>query len=316
MARATGKDHAQINLDIWGNEDWLDLTPSAQHLYFVLWTSPQLSYCGTGDWHLGKIAAKAHGWTTAAVDAAAVELSRELFLIIDTETEEFILRSWIKHDGLWRTPNMSVAMANARADLASRTLRAVIVHEVAKLKKNNPDSNSWQRDAVANLLTQKAIDPATLPPYPGSNPGSNPPPNPTFNPTAKGYAQLSVNPPSNPGPTPAPSPTPTSLTPIGGSVSTEGHQSTTNQPPPRYCPNHMPDGTTRKCVPCQHTREAFEEWEASQRDDELERRRLAKATAAQAELDCNLCENSWLLDADGTPVEPAVKCRHPEARHA
>ena len=30
--------------------DWLDLSPSAQHLYLVLWTSPGLSYCGAGEW--------------------------------------------------------------------------------------------------------------------------------------------------------------------------------------------------------------------------------------------------------------------------
>ncbi|CQD25355.1 hypothetical protein BN970_07157 [Mycolicibacterium conceptionense] len=134
MAKATGKDHSEINLAIWGDDDWLDLTPPAQHLYFVLWTSPQLSYCGAGEWHPGRIAAMSKGWTAQSVEAAAAEISRELFLIIDTNTEEFLLRSWIKHDGLWRKPNMAVSMANARAALASRTLRGVVVHEVQKIK--------------------------------------------------------------------------------------------------------------------------------------------------------------------------------------
>ena len=151
MARATGKDHARINLDLWGNDDWLDLSPSAQHLYFVLWTSPQLSYCGTGDWHPGKIASKARGWTPADVELAAEELSHGLFLIIDTDTSEFILRSWMKHDGLWRTPNMAVSMANARADLASRMLRGVVVFEALKIRKREPTSPSWDRDAVAKM---------------------------------------------------------------------------------------------------------------------------------------------------------------------
>lgn len=219
MARATGKDHARVHLDIWGDDDWLDLTPPAQHLYFVLWTSPELSYCGCGPWHPGKIAAKARGWTPATVEQAAAELSAELFLIVDTMTEEFLLRSWIKHDGLWRSPNMAVSMANARAALASRTLRGVVVHEVAKIKARNiaeasdefPISNSWERDAVRNLLDQKSIDPASLPPFtptltPPATPAVTPSATPAVTPAVTLSAGVGVNPPPNPGPTPANAP--------------------------------------------------------------------------------------------------------------
>jgi hypothetical protein len=42
------RDHARVNLDIWGDDDWRDLTPPAQHLYFTLYTDPELSFCGAG----------------------------------------------------------------------------------------------------------------------------------------------------------------------------------------------------------------------------------------------------------------------------
>lgn len=293
MARATGKDHARINLDIWGNDDWLELTPPAQHLYFVLWTSPQLSYCGCGDWHPGRIAAKAKGWTAAAVEAAAAELSRELFLIIDTDTGEFVLRSWVKHDGLWRVPNMAVSMANARADLASRTLRAVVVFEVLKCKAREPDLSGWKRDAVVTLLAQKAIDPATLPPF---NPTANPVSNPDVNPTAKGYDGGRANPTANPGPTPAPAPAPTSI--LQGGLSSEvTHQGAeSDEPPPDHCPNH-PANYAKPCAACGAARQRRDNFDRALAVADVKRRRAEQAQqAAERRELIDLCE---FCDSDG-----------------
>lgn len=281
MAKATGKDYAQIKLDIWGNDDWLDLSPPAQHLYFVLWTSPELSYCGTGEWHPGKIAAKAKGWTPDGVCGAAVELSRELFLLVDLNTDEFILRSWIKHDGLWRSPTMAVSMVNARAALASRTLRGVIVHEVSKLKDRESSYSSWSKDAVVQMLSQKAVDPETADPYTGNslfdptaNPWLYPPSNPWPDPPSNGYGHLSPNPPSYPPRTPAPAPAPISNTPIGvtsvGNGTSGAHD---DEPPPRICSRH-PNGTDKPCRECQAIREA----EAAQAQQQL----TAKADRLQA----------------------------------
>jgi len=230
---ATGKDHARVNLEIWGDDDWLDCSPAAQHLYLVLWTSPGLSYCGAGEWHPGRIAARAKGWSAQAVMAAGVELSRDLFLLVDEETGEFLLRSWLKHDGLWKVPNMAVSMANARAELASRPLRGVVVHEALKVRAANPGLSSWEREAVVSMLGQRAVDPADVEPY---NPSANPSANPWLNPSVKGSVnpsvnsnlRVGVNPASNPGPTPAPSPTPSLQ---GGYVGTEGDSARDDEPP-------------------------------------------------------------------------------------
>ncbi|AWN05090.1 hypothetical protein SEA_EASLEY_66 [Gordonia phage Easley] len=206
------RDHARIHVDIWGDDDWLDLSIDAQMLYLTLYTSPGLSLCGSGTWHPGRLSGRASNWTTERVEEAAAELSQGLFLLIDTDTEEFLLRSWVKHDGLWRTPNMAVSVANARGDMASRDLRGVIVHEVRKLRDREPESTSWERDAVAKMLTQKAIDPADLEPF---NPDPNGGAKGASNPAAKGYSKGGVNPDpthgvkggSNGGPTTATTPT-------------------------------------------------------------------------------------------------------------
>lgn len=155
------RDHTRINVDIWGDDEWLDVSPEAQHLYFVLYTWPP-SFCGAGDWLPRKVATRSRGWTVPRVLDAAEELVAGEFLLIDIDTEEYLLRSWIKHDGLFRQPNMAVSVANARVELASRTLKAVVVHEVRKLRSSEPDLVSWTKPAVARMLEQNAIDPVAV----------------------------------------------------------------------------------------------------------------------------------------------------------
>lgn len=284
------RDHTRINLDIWGDEEFRELPVDAQNLYWTLWTSPARTYCGAHEWRPGKLTQSAGDWTVDRLKQAAAVLSERLFLIIDETTEECLLRSWIKHDGLWKVPNMAVSMAMARAAVASKVLRGVIVHEVKKLVVAEPKLSSWDRDEVVKMLSQKAIDPAELVPFnPGPNPGGNPLPNPP----AKGYGQNGVNPPANPPPTTATSTT-TSYSYIkGGSESSEGHQTYS----PR-CSSHENHEFPPKCGDCADVRKAREA------ADELHKRRLAKALA-----ECEHCdEKGWFLGEDGRPVDPAMKC--------
>lgn len=299
-------DHARIGLDIWGDDEWLDLPPDAQHLYFVLKTMPP-SFCGAGDWHPGKIAARAKGWTADAVCSSAQVLVDGLFLLIDTNTEEFLLRSWIKHDGLYKVPNMAVSMANARALLASRLLRGVVVHEVQKLQKAQPDLTSWARDTVAKMLTQKAVNPGEVEwPKVAPNPSPNPPPKGWVNPSPNPRATESPNPGANPGPTPSPTPAP--FTPLlqEGYVSQLTHLGGSHEEPSPFCAAHQSfNGTIPNCPPCGDARKAHAAW----KQDEVARKRRENAAAAKAMQDCDHCDEAgWFLGEDGKPVEPATKC--------
>jgi hypothetical protein len=315
----TGKDHGRLNLDIWGDDDFLDLSPQAQHLYLVLWFHPGLSYCGAGEWRPSRIAMKSRGWTGEHVMAAGAELAgaKGTFLVVDTDTEEYLLRSWIKHDGLWKTPNMAVSMANARAELASRTLRAVIVHEVAKIRSHEPESTSWKRNAVSKMLEQNAIDPTKLDPYnPWANPGFNPP----SNPPSKGWQLVNPNPTSNPlvnpGPTPSPTPAPLTPSPSGGYERAEGYvgEAARNQiPPSKFCAQH-PLGTDANCRPCGAARAAHAEFMADRvRTAQAAQSKEARDRAelrAEAIDECSLCDETGyvgtvLCDHDPESAERA-----------
>ena len=310
-------EHTRIGRDIWSSDEFLDLSRAAQHLYFVLWTHPTRSFCGSIDWHPGRLATFAADLTPELVIESAIELSRTLFIAVDQQTDEALIRSWIKHDGLYRQPNMAVAMAKDRAGLASRGLRGIVVHEVAKLRASEPDLSGWKRDQVVNLLGQKAVDPAD---YWAASPWSNP----SGNPSVKGSVNPSGNPPDNPhakgavnpGPTTATTPSsPDSNYKESGSVSTEGNDAhEVNTPPPIRCATHIDNPTTAACRPCGDARKSRQAWdamqvEASKRARSAEIHEFAHATAL-AIADCGLCDEHGYLgtivcDHDPGTVERA-----------
>lgn len=154
---------ARVNVMIWSDDDFRDLPAPAQHLYFALWTHPSLSYCGVVDWRPGKLAALSAGWSKDDVERAAECLEARLFIVIDHESEECLIRSWAKHDGLLKEPRMAVSFANAYATVGSRELQGVIVHEAHRLREAEPSLPGWSKPQVIDLLTKRAVDPALRP---------------------------------------------------------------------------------------------------------------------------------------------------------
>ena len=116
------KDYASVNVEIWSDPEWRDLPPAAQHLYLLLWTSPGLSYCGVHDWRPGRLAALSHGFTAEHIRAVADCLTARHFLVVDDDTEEVLVRSWARFDGLMKTATGDVPYSSAHASVASRPL--------------------------------------------------------------------------------------------------------------------------------------------------------------------------------------------------
>lgn len=296
------RDHTRVNLDIWGDDDFRELPVDAQALYWQLWTSPDRTYCGGHWWHPGKLAMFAGDWTIPRVESAGSVLSQRLFLIIDADVDECLIRSWIKHDGLWKSPNMAVSMAAARAAMTSKACRGVIVHEVKKLATANPDLKSWGRDQVANLLDQRPIDPTTVEPLtPALTPAVTPPLTPHLTPHLRVNPNPPLNPPSNPPSTTA---TSTSTATTGGYVRSNSHQGD-NLPTP-HCQSH-PNGTERPCRACGDAKDLRAAAVKQRREDEAHRQReaahQAAALKAQAIANCDLCR-----DNDG--YRNGVVCNH------
>lgn len=194
------RDHATVNYGMTNDPDYRALPAPAQHLYLSLWVSAGMSYCGVRDWRPSRISGLTHGYGAADVRRAAQCLEARHFIVTDDDTEEVLLRSWVRFDGLMRQWRLAVSFVNAYTDTASSILRGVIVHEAIKLRQHEPELRCWQDERVVEMLAHPSISAKSLPPV--SDPFGG-----DFAPSldqTQGGVWGSVCTPSTPTPTPTP----------------------------------------------------------------------------------------------------------------
>ncbi|MDQ0275739.1 hypothetical protein QO003_000042 [Arthrobacter silviterrae] len=147
---------------MWADPDVRKLQEREQRLYLLLLTH-DLTFAGVADWRPARLAGFAADSTAESIREAAHGLARASFVVIDEGTEEIMLRSFLRHDGLLRQPKISVSMANAYAATSSATIRGVLVHELLRLSVEYPEWVAWTLPQVQKILGHDAIDPKTLP---------------------------------------------------------------------------------------------------------------------------------------------------------
>lgn len=195
MARA----EARIKCDIWDDEDFRSLTWEAQWLYHAILEQKDLSLCGVLTWtpkRFAKLAANA----SAGATRKALDLLREKrYVLVDDETDELLVRTFITNDRVLDNANSIIGMTNAFGAIHSQHLRDAVVHGLGEgfmegLPKRFP--NGLPRgfhDRVGKPFL-KALALA----YAGAPPGAPVPPSSLHPPTASGDPGLAGEPPSPP----------------------------------------------------------------------------------------------------------------------
>lgn len=151
------RDHARVNLTIWNDPDFRALPPAAQHLYLTLWTAPELTYCGVHDWRPARLTGLSSGFTAEHIETVAQCLEARHFLVVDRETEECLIRSWARFDGIMKQPRMAISFVHAYTSTASPTIRQVLAREVCKIREESPDLTCWGDKRVAEILAHPSI---------------------------------------------------------------------------------------------------------------------------------------------------------------
>ena len=137
------RDHARIQTAIWDNPDWLKLDQGAQHTYWMLTSSKNVSYAGVVDYVPGRWTGLAKGLTETKLRASVRVLERGKFVVIDRKTHELLIRSFIRHDKILARRNMGHACGRALGLVHSEALRGAILHEMARLWVENKSLDGW-----------------------------------------------------------------------------------------------------------------------------------------------------------------------------
>ncbi len=151
------RDHARIHVTIWRDRDFRALPADAQRLYFLLTSQPNLSYCGVLDWWPSRLAQLAADTDEQAIYSAAKSLIDGRFIVLDVETSELLVRTYIKHDRVMNRANMGKAVATALSKVTSLDLVDAIHVELARLMHDEPGLAGFVGLREASALDYSAV---------------------------------------------------------------------------------------------------------------------------------------------------------------
>lgn len=127
------RDYANIFTAIWREPDWKALPSRAQRTYFMLVTQPDISAAGTLDLTVKRWAKLAADTTVATVRADLEVLAAARFVFVDEDTEELLVRTFVKHDKGYGNSKRRGAIVDAAKGLESPQLRQILWAEFEKL---------------------------------------------------------------------------------------------------------------------------------------------------------------------------------------
>jgi len=125
---------ARIQTAIWDDDDFLALNATEQRMYMFLISQDDLA-------HDGVLALRERRWSGKAADTSAASIENDLtalveggFVVVDEDTEELLIRSFIRGDQVYRQPNVLRSAADHLPLVKSRAIRVALLAELERVR--------------------------------------------------------------------------------------------------------------------------------------------------------------------------------------
>ncbi|MFE2407028.1 hypothetical protein ACFXDE_01655 [Kitasatospora sp. NPDC059408] len=127
------RGHGRILTRIWDDPDFTALPGEIQRLYLFLISQPNLNHAGLLPLTLKRWSSKAHGLSPEVLRRQLAVLAERRFVVVDEDTEELLVRSFVRNDGVWKQPQVMGAMVSGALEISSRRLRSALLAEVERI---------------------------------------------------------------------------------------------------------------------------------------------------------------------------------------
>lgn len=169
------RSHGRIYVTIWQDPDFLALPGSAQRLYLFLTSQANLNHLGVLPLTLRRWAQSCAPYSVEELRDDLAPLERARFVVVDGDTEEVLIRSLLRGDGVYKQPNVLRAAVTAAEGLHSAKLKRVVRAEVERIAATLlVEVAEGKREEVAGLLRTLAEGLAEPLANPSSNPSGTP----------------------------------------------------------------------------------------------------------------------------------------------
>lgn len=128
------RQYGTVSTGIWDDEAFQELSEQAQRVYIMLTTQVGLTPAGTIPITLRRWAKYSKRSTIEGLSEALQELSVALFIVIDWDREELLVRSFVRWDHGYKNTKRLAAIRSAAVTIRSRLLAGVLAHELNRLE--------------------------------------------------------------------------------------------------------------------------------------------------------------------------------------
>lgn len=127
------RSHGRIMSTIWTDPDFIHLDAGPQRLYLFLLSQPDLSHAGLVPMRARRWAKKVGSYTVKDVERDMSTLEDARFIVTDKETEEVLVRTFVRNDGVYKQPKVMSRMREDARLIESQRLRAEFRAELDRL---------------------------------------------------------------------------------------------------------------------------------------------------------------------------------------
>lgn len=152
------RTEARLRTKLWGDPDFLALSFRAKGGYESILCQPDVEYTGVMPLRARRLALL-FGLDLEDLIEILEELEDARFIVIDWDTEELLIRTFIRNDEVYRQPNVMRSALKSLASVSSLRLRAEILTELRRIEAEE-EMPKGSREPFQAMIAALEKDPA------------------------------------------------------------------------------------------------------------------------------------------------------------
>ena len=118
------RTHGKIKIEVWeSGSDYRALSVDAQWAYQMLLSQPGMTMCGVLLYAPKRWAKLARDLGLERLESAIGELESAWYVVVDRDSDELLVRTFIRHDEPWKLPNLVKAARRQFREIDSEVIR-------------------------------------------------------------------------------------------------------------------------------------------------------------------------------------------------
>lgn len=131
--------YVRVMRSIWSDREWLDRPAISKMVYLQLISQPNISKTGVLPTVLRRWASMYPDLEVDDIANAVADLTEHGFVVLDDDTQELLVRTYMRYDEMFTQPNGRKAIASAYDEIMSANLKRIVREELQALVEGVDD---------------------------------------------------------------------------------------------------------------------------------------------------------------------------------